>query len=73
MNKSDLIDAIASHADIPKATARKVVRIVEDALRPRRKKAVPRRRTPTKVKAAKIKVAKIPKFRPGKALRDAIN
>jgi len=70
MNKSDLIGAVATAADIPKATARKIVRIVEAALLPRRKKAVPRRRTPTKVKAAKA--SKVVKFRAGKALRDAI-
>jgi nucleoid DNA-binding protein len=65
MNKTDLIGVIAKEADIPKATARRIVRTVEAALLSRGKRAVPRRRTPT-AKAVKAK------FKPGKALRDAI-
>lgn len=89
MNKSELVDHIASSADISKAAATRALDAAMAAVRTTLKKggtvslvgfgsfAVTKRaartgRNPRTGAALKIKAAKIPKFRPGKALKDAI-
>ncbi|HEX5806647.1 MAG TPA: HU family DNA-binding protein [Macromonas sp.] len=89
MNKSELVDHIASSADISKAAATRALDATITAVRTTLKKggsvslvgfgsfSVTKRaartgRNPRTGAAIKIKAAKIPKFRPGKALKDAI-
>jgi DNA-binding protein HU-beta len=89
VNKSELVDHIASSADISKAAATRALDAAMAAVRTTLKKggtvslvgfgsfAVTKRaartgRNPRTGAALKIKAAKIPKFRPGKALKDAI-
>jgi DNA-binding protein HU-beta len=89
VNKSELVDHIASSADISKAAATRALDAAMAAVRSTLKKggtvslvgfgsfAVTKRaartgRNPRTGAALKIKAAKIPKFRPGKALKDAI-
>ena len=60
MNKAELIDAIAKHADISKAAAGRAL----DARQGR---------NPRTGAAIKIKAAKVPKFRAGKELKDSLN
>ena len=90
MNKSELIDHIAKHADISKAAAARALDSAIAAVTSTLKKgdsvslvgfgtfAVGKRaartgRNPRTGAAIKIKAAKVPKFRPGKALKDALN
>ncbi len=90
MNKTELIEHIATQADISKAAANRAMEAVIDAVKTTLKKgndvslvgfgtfAVTKRaarvgRNPRTGAAIKIKAAKIPKFRPGKALKDALN
>ena len=90
MNKSELIDAIAKHADISKAAAGRALEATVGAIRTSLKKGdvvtlvgfgsfyVGKRtarsgRNPRTGAAIKIRAAKVPKFRPGKALKDALN
>jgi len=90
VNKSELIDAIASAADISKAAAGRALDGAMDAIKKALKKgdmvtlvgfgtfSVGKRaarsgRNPRTGAAIKIKAAKVPKFRAGKALRDALN
>ncbi|HEY8904660.1 MAG TPA: HU family DNA-binding protein [Rhodoferax sp.] len=90
MNKTELIDYIASNADIPKAVAARALESTISAVKLTLKKgdsvslvgfgtfAVGKRaarvgRNPRTGASIKIKAAKVPKFRPGKALKDAIN
>ncbi|AUL47561.1 DNA-binding protein HU [Bordetella trematum] len=90
MNKSELIDHIASKADISKAAAGRSLDALIGAVKTTLKKggtvtlvgfgtfAVSSRaartgRNPRTGEAIKIKKAKVPKFRPGKALKDAVN
>ena len=90
MNKTELIEHIATQADISKAAANRALEAVIDAVKTTLKKgddvslvgfgtfAVGKRaarvgRNPRTGAAIKIKAAKIPKFRPGKALKDALN
>ena len=90
MNKSELIDAIARHADISKAAAGRALEATVGAIRTSLKKGdvvtlvgfgsfyVGKRtarpgRNPRTGAAIKIRAAKVPKFRPGKALKDALN
>ncbi|WP_374265601.1 HU family DNA-binding protein [Zoogloea sp.] len=90
MNKSELIDQIAADADIPKATAGRVldaaISAVKQALKTGGsvtlvgfgtfhvgKRAARTGRNPRTGASIKIKSARIPKFRPGKALKDALN
>lgn len=89
MNKSELVEHIASSADISKAAATRALDAAVAAVSTTLKKggtvslvgfgsfAVTKRaartgRNPRTGDAIKIKAAKIPKFRPGKALKDAI-
>ena len=90
MNKTELIEHIAKHADISKAAATRALESTIGAVKLTLKKGgsvslvgfgtfvVTRRaarvgRNPRPGDANKIKAAKVPKFRPGKALKDALN
>ncbi len=90
MNKTELIEAIAAAADLPKASAGRALDAVLDAITGALKKddqvvlvgfgtfAVKERaartgRNPQTGKPIEIAAAKIPSFRPGKALKDAVN
>jgi DNA-binding protein HU-beta len=87
VNKSELIDAIAKHADISKAAAGRALDATVTAIRGSLKKGsmvgfgsfyVGKRtaragRNPRTGAAIKIRAAKVPKFRAGKALKDALN
>lgn len=90
MNKTDLIEHIAQHADISKAAATRALESTIDAVKVTLKKgesvtlvgfgtfvATPRTartaRNPRTGAEIKIGAAKVPKFRPGKALKDALN
>ena len=89
MNKSELIEHIATQADLSKAAAGRALEALTGAERTALKKgssvtitgfgtfAVTKRaartgRNPRTGAAIKIKAAKVPKFKPGKALRDAL-
>ena len=88
MNKTELIEHIAKHADISKAAATRALESMIGAVKTTLKKggsvslvgtfAVGKRaarsgRNPRTGAQIKIKAAKVPKFRPGKALKDALN
>ena len=90
MNKTDLIEHIAKHADISKAAATRALESTIAAVKASLRKGnsvslvgfgtftVGKRvarigRNPRTGAAIKIKAAKVPKFRPGKALKDALN
>lgn len=90
MNKADLIEHIATQADISKAAAARALEAMIGGVKATLKKngsvsivgfgtfAVARRaarsgRNPRTGAAIKIKSAKVPKFRPGKGLKDALN
>jgi DNA-binding protein HU-beta len=90
VNKTELIEHIAKHADISKAAATRALESTIGAVKTTLKKggtvslvgfgtfAVGKRaartgRNPRTGEAIKIKKAKVPKFRPGKALKDAVN
>ena len=90
MNKTELIEHIAKHADISKAAATRALESTIVAVKTTLKKggsvslvgfgtfAVGKRaarvgRNPRTGVAIKVKAAKVPKFRPGKALKDALN
>ena len=90
VNKTELIEHIAKHADISKAAATRALESTIGAVKTTLKKggsvslvgfgtfAVTKRaarvgRNPRTGDAIKIKAAKVPKFRPGKALKEALN
>ena len=90
MNKSELIDAIAASADIPKAQAGRaldaVIDSVTDALTKDdqvvlvgfgtfsvKERSARSGRNPQTGEPIDIPAAKIPAFKPGKALKDAVN
>ncbi len=90
MNKTELIEHIAAHADISKAAATRALESTIGAVTATLKsggsvslvgfgtfavgKRAPRvGRNPRTGAAIKIAQANIPKFRPGKALKDALN
>ncbi len=90
MNKSELIDAIAASADIPKAQAGRaldaVIEAVTEALKKDdqvalvgfgtfsvKERAARSGRNPQTGQPIDIPAAKIPTFKPGKALKDAVN
>lgn len=90
VNKTELIEHIAKHADISKAAATRALDATLGAVKTTLKKggtvslvgfgtfAVGKRaarkgRNPRTGAEIKIKAAKIPKFRPGKGLKDALN
>jgi DNA-binding protein HU-beta len=89
VNKSELIEQIASRADLSKAAATRAIDAMIDAVRTTLKKggtvtitgfgtfasakrAARTGRNPRTGAAIKIKAARVPKFKPGKALKDAI-
>ena len=90
MNKSELIDAIASSADLPKAAAARaldaVIESVSGALKEGdsvslvgfgvfsvKDRAERTGRNPQTGATITIPAAKIPSFKAGKALKDAVN
>jgi DNA-binding protein HU-beta len=90
VNKTELIDAIARHADISKAAAGRALDATVNAITASLKdgemvtlvgfgsfyvgKRIARQgRNPRTGVAIKIRAAKVPKFRAGKALKDAVN
>jgi DNA-binding protein HU-beta len=90
VNKTELIDAIARHADISKAAAGRALDATVNTIKASLKDGeivtlvgfgsfyVGRRiarqgRNPRTGVAIKIRAAKVPKFRAGKALKDAVN
>ena len=90
MNKSELIDAIASAADLSKADAGRAVNGMTDAIGGAlkqgdqvtlvgfgtfsvRDRAERKGRNPQTGEEMDIKAANIPKFVPGKALKEAVN
>lgn len=90
MNKTDLIEHIATSAEISKAASSRAVDALIGAIKATLKRngtvtlvgfgtfSVGKRaarsgRNPRTGEAIKIKAAKVPKFKPGKALKDAVN
>ena len=90
MNKSELIEAIAASADLPKASAGRaldaVVDTITDALKKDdqvvlvgfgtfsvKERAARTGRNPQTGAEIKIAAAKVPGFKAGKALKDAVN
>lgn len=89
MNKSEMVDLIASQADLSKAAAGRALEAFLGGVRSTLKKggtvslvgfgsfAVSKRaarsgRNPQTGDVIKIKASKVPRFRPGKALKDAL-
>jgi len=90
VNKSQLIEAIAKHADISKAAAGRALDATVNSIAGSVKRGeivtlvgfgsffVGKRtarqgRNPQTGAPIRIKAARIPKFRPGKALKDSVN
>lgn len=90
MNKAELIDAIATAADLPKASAGRaldaVVESITAALKNNdqvtlvgfgtfavKERAARSGRNPKTGETIEIKASKQPGFKPGKALKDALN
>ncbi|ASP39725.1 DNA-binding protein HU [Bacterioplanes sanyensis] len=90
MNKSELIDAIAASADIPKAAAGRALDAMIDTIGGALKegdqvalvgfgtfqvkdRAARTGRNPQTGAPIEIKAAKVPSFKAGKALKDAVN
>ena len=90
MNKSELIEAIAKHADISKAAAGRALDATVNSIKSSLKKGeivtlvgfgsffVGKRnarqgRNPQTGAPIRIKAAKVPKFRAGKALKDSVD
>lgn len=90
MNKSELIEAIAASADIPKAAAGRaleaVIETIEETLKNGdqvalvgfgtfsvKERAARTGRNPQTGEPIEIAAAKIPSFKAGKSLKDAVN
>ena len=90
MNKSELIDAIAASADIPKAAAGRALDATMAAVTETltkgesvalvgfgtfsvKERAARTGRNPQTGAPIEIKAATLPTFKPGKALKDAVN
>jgi len=90
VNKTDLIDAIAAAADLPKASAGRALDAIVDSITDALSKgeqvtlvgfgtfAVKHRaaregRNPQTGQSIQIKASNVPGFKPGKALKDAVN
>lgn len=90
MNKTELIERIATDADISKAAAARALDSAIEAIKSTLKaggsvslvgfgtfdignRAARTGRNPRTGVAIKINAANVPKFRPGKALKDALN
>ena len=90
MNKSDLVDAVASSADLTKASAGRAVDAVLDSVGDAlgrgdtvslvgfgtfsvRHRAAREGRNPQTGASINIPAANVPKFRPGKSLKESLN
>ncbi|MEX1197264.1 MAG: HU family DNA-binding protein [Pseudohongiellaceae bacterium] len=90
MNKSELIEAVAASADIPKAAAGRAVDSMIETITDSLKKSDPvvlvgfgtfatkeraarTGRNPQTGATIQISAAKVPSFKAGKALKDAVN
>jgi len=90
VNKSELIDAIAASADLPKTVAGRALDAVVEAITTALKdgdsvslvgfgtftvkeRAARTGRNPRTNEPIKIAAAKVPGFKPGKTLKDAVN
>lgn len=90
MNKTELVDAIAASADLPKAAAGRaldaMIEAITDALKKDeqvvlvgfgtfavKERAARTGRNPQTGETIQIAAAKIPGFKAGKALKDAVN
>jgi DNA-binding protein HU-beta len=90
VNKSELIDAIARHADISKAAAGRALDATVNAIKASLKngemvtlvgfgsfhvgrRAARQGRNPRTGAAIRISAVRVPKFRAGKGLKDALN
>ena len=90
MNKSEMVEAIAKQADLPKTKAEAALKAFIETTKKTLKKggedqiigfgtfSVAKRsartgRNPQTGEAIKIKASKLPKFKPGKGLKDAVN
>jgi DNA-binding protein HU-beta len=90
VNKADLVDAIARHADISKAAAGRALDALTESITGALakggsvtlvgfgafyvgKRSARQGRNPQTGAAIPIGAAKVPKFRAGKALKDAVN
>ena len=90
MNKAELIDALATSADLSKASAARALDSALDSITKAlkkgdsvtlvgfgtfivRKRAARMGRNPRTGESIKIKASKVPAFKAGKALKDAIN
>jgi len=90
VNKSELIEAVAASADLPKAAAARVIDAMIDTITESLQKSEPvvlvgfgtfgtkeraarTGRNPQTGATIEIKAAKVPGFKPGKALKDAVN
>lgn len=90
MNKSELIEAVSSKADLSKADAGRAVDAAFEAITKAlkkndkvslvgfgtfevRKRAARTGRNPKTGETIKIKASKVPGFKAGKALKDAVN
>ena len=89
MNKSEMVEAIAKQADLPKTKAEAALKAFIETTKKTLKKGgevqligfgtfcVDKRsarsgRNPQTGEAIKIKASKLPKFKPGKAFKDAL-
>ncbi len=89
MNKTELIQHIASHADISKVAAARALQGTIDAIKDTLRqggsvslvgfgtfsvgrRAARKGRNPRTGSTIEIKAAKLPKFKPGKSLKDAV-
>lgn len=89
MNKSELIDAVASQADISKAAAARAIDATVDSVTKAlqrgdqvtlvgfgtfsvRERAARTGRNPRTGQTIRINATKVPGFKPGKALKDAL-
>lgn len=89
MNKTELVEQIATKADVSKAAASRALDATLEAVKASLKKGQPvtlvgfgtfyvseraarTGRNPRTGEEIKIKKAKVPKFRPGKALKDTV-
>ena len=89
MNKTELVEAIAKQADLPKTKAEAALKAFMEITKKTLKKggevqligfgtfsvakhAARKGRNPQTGEAIKIKAKKLPKFKPGKAFKDAI-
>lgn len=90
MNKQELVNQVASKADLPKTKAQAAVEAIIDSIKASLKKgdevrlvgfgtfSVAKRaattgRNPRTGEAIKIPASKLPKFKAGKELKDAVN